>query len=105
MQATLDKSVRFIDSSEKRGIYLTRVWEESPSVSATGFIPSPQSPPPMHLCYLDESGTPDIPGNTSHYVLAGLSVPIWNWKTCEKEIGIIRRKYDLQNREIHTAWI
>ena len=24
----------------------------------------------MYLCYIDESGTPDIPGNTSHYVLA-----------------------------------
>ena len=40
----------------------------------------------MYLCYIDESGTPDIPGNTSHYVLAGLSVPISYWKSCDKEI-------------------
>jgi hypothetical protein len=59
----------------------------------------------MHLCYLDESGTPDIPGNTSHYILVGLSVPVWHWKTCDREIGDIRRKYGLEENEIHTAWI
>ena len=31
----------------------------------------------MYLCYIDESGTSDIPGNTSHFILAGLSLPIW----------------------------
>jgi len=30
----------------------------------------------MILCYVDESGTPDIPGNTSHYILTGLSYNI-----------------------------
>lgn len=59
----------------------------------------------MHLCYLDESGTPDIPGNTSHYILAGLAIPIWNWRDCEREIGIIRKKFGLENNEIHTAWM
>lgn len=29
----------------------------------------------MRLRYIDESRTPDIPGNTFHFVLAGLSVP------------------------------
>lgn len=59
----------------------------------------------MHLCYLDESGTPEITGNTSHYVLAGLAVPIWHWKDCERELGIIRQKYGLGSEEIHTAWL
>ena len=59
----------------------------------------------MHLCYLDESGTPDVPGNTSHYILAGLAIPIWNWRDCEREIGIIRKKFGLENYEIHTAWM
>ncbi|MXW47489.1 MAG: hypothetical protein F4Z97_02385 [Gammaproteobacteria bacterium] len=27
----------------------------------------------MYLCYVDESGTLDIPDNTSHFVLAALS--------------------------------
>jgi hypothetical protein len=59
----------------------------------------------MYICYVDESGTPEVPGNTSHYVLAGISLPIWHWRTCEDEIKVIKRKYDLQNSEIHTGWI
>ncbi len=59
----------------------------------------------MYLCYIDESGTPDVPGNTSHFVLAGLSVPISRWKQCDSEISSIKRDYDIQDSEIHTAWI
>ncbi|WP_078129763.1 DUF3800 domain-containing protein [Leptospira alexanderi] len=59
----------------------------------------------MYLCYLDESGTPSIPGNTSHYVLAGLSIPVKFWSTCEKQIDTIKRKYNLAGVEIHTGWI
>jgi hypothetical protein len=56
----------------------------------------------MLLCYIDESGTPEIPGNTSHFVLAGLAIPISCWKKAEMDIMDIKRKYGL---EIHTAWI
>jgi hypothetical protein len=59
----------------------------------------------MILTYIDESGTPDLPGNTSHYVLAGLSIPIWKWKSCEKEVNQIKAIYNLTNAEIHTAWL
>jgi len=59
----------------------------------------------MYLCYLDESGTPDIPGNTSHFVLAGLSIPVWHWRTCDSEIAQIRKKFGLEGNELHTAWI
>ncbi len=59
----------------------------------------------MHLCYMDESGTSDIPGNTSHFILAGLSVPIWKWKDCDQSIEAIKRKYALEDSEIHVAWI
>lgn len=59
----------------------------------------------MHLCYMDESGTPDIPGNTSHFVLVGLSIPVWHWKTCESDINAIKNRYALSNAEIHTGWI
>jgi len=38
----------------------------------------------MYLCYVDESGTPDIPGNTSHFVLDGIFTPVWHWKKCER---------------------
>jgi hypothetical protein len=59
----------------------------------------------MYLCYIDESGTPEIPGNSSHYVLAGVAIPIWHWKTCETDIINIKKKYDLEDAEIHTGWL
>jgi hypothetical protein len=59
----------------------------------------------MYLCYIDESGTPEASGNTSHFILAGISIPIWHWKNCDREIRAIQKKYDLEGSEIHTAWI
>lgn len=59
----------------------------------------------MYFCYLDESGTPDIPGNTSHYVLSGVSIPAENWKYCDKDIENIKNKYELGDEEIHVAWL
>jgi hypothetical protein len=59
----------------------------------------------MYLCYVDESGTSDIPGNTSHFVLAGICVPIWHWKDCDRELRQIKQKYGLGDAEIHTAWM
>ena len=59
----------------------------------------------MYLCYIDESGTSDIPGNTSHFVLAGVSIPIWHWRDADREIVAIRNRYGLQYAEIHTAWL
>jgi hypothetical protein len=51
----------------------------------------------VYLCYIDESGTSDIPGNTSHFVLAGLSIPIWHWKKYEADINAIKSKYKLES--------
>lgn len=59
----------------------------------------------MYLLYIDESGVSNIPGNTSHFILTGISVPIWHWKDCDDEISNIKHKYDLFDAEIHTAWI
>jgi len=59
----------------------------------------------MYLCYIDESGTPDVPGNTSHFVLAGVSLPIWHWIDADREISQILAKYGLAGRELHTAWL
>jgi len=59
----------------------------------------------MYLCYIDESGTSDIPGNTSHFVLAGLSIPIQYWKTCDNNVVVIKERYYLSNTEIHVGWI
>ena len=59
----------------------------------------------MYFCYIDESGTPEIPGTSSHYVLCGLAIPIEKWKMCDKQIHVIKHKYGLDDAEIHTAWI
>ncbi len=59
----------------------------------------------MQLCYIDESGTPDVPGNTSHYVLAGLSIPDEYWKQHHTQLDRKKRDYGLENAEIHVAWM
>lgn len=59
----------------------------------------------MYLCYVDESGTPDIPGNTSHFVLAALAFPIWHWRDADREISAIMNRYGLLGQEFHTAWL
>ncbi len=59
----------------------------------------------MHICYVDESGTSDIPGTSSHFVLAGLAIPISEWKNSDIALNKILNKYDLARDEIHTAWI
>jgi Protein of unknown function (DUF3800) len=59
----------------------------------------------MYVCYIDESGTPDIPGNTSHFVLAGLSIPISQWKTIDQNVSTLLKRFGLEGAEFHTAWI
>jgi hypothetical protein len=59
----------------------------------------------MYLCYIDESGTSDVPGNTSHFVLAGVTIPIWHWTQADREIGNIMARHDLADAELHTAWL
>lgn len=59
----------------------------------------------MYLCYIDESGTPDIPGNTSHFILAGVAIPADCWKQCDKIIAKVKQAGKIKNAEIHTAWM
>ena len=59
----------------------------------------------MHLCYIDESGTPDVPGVTSHYVLAGLSIPDEYWKQHHQQLEAAKRRHSLDGAEIHVAWM
>lgn len=59
----------------------------------------------MYLCYIDESGTSQVPGNTSHFILAGLSIPIWHWNDSDRGLRRIRERYDLVDAELHTAWM
>ena len=59
----------------------------------------------MYLCYIDESGTPDVPGNTSHFILCGIAIPVWHWRDVEREITQVLRPYGLEHAEFHTAWL
>ncbi|MCC5790050.1 MAG: DUF3800 domain-containing protein [Opitutales bacterium] len=57
------------------------------------------------MCYVDESGTSEIPGNSEYFVLAGIAIPIWHWKGADRDISGIKRRYNLEDAEIHTAWM
>jgi Protein of unknown function (DUF3800) len=59
----------------------------------------------MYILYVDESGTSAIPGNTSHFILAGISIPIWRWRTSDEAVNAIMARYGLSGKEFHTAWI
>ena len=59
----------------------------------------------MYICYIDESGTSSVPGNTSHFVVAGLTIPIWHWRAADREASALARRYDLGDAEFHTAWL
>ena len=59
----------------------------------------------MRLRYIDESRTPDIPGNTFHFVLAGLSVPEQYWQEHYRQVGAVKGKYALAAAEVHVAWM
>lgn len=59
----------------------------------------------MHLCYLDESGTPDHGGNTQHFVLLGLAFPDYQWKNVIHSVNLIKTRYGIEDVEIHTGWL
>lgn len=59
----------------------------------------------MYICYIDESGTPEVPGTTSHFVLAGLSIPVDEWRRCDREISQVLGRYGLESAELHTGWL
>jgi hypothetical protein len=59
----------------------------------------------MYICYLDESGTPQIGANTSHFVLLGLVIPDIKWKEYDRQILERKAAFQLSGVEIHTAWL
>lgn len=59
----------------------------------------------MYLCYVDESGTPDLPGNTSHFILAGIAIPVEKWCECDAAVSRVKARFGLENAEIHVAWL
>ena len=60
----------------------------------------------MFLCYVDESGTTGAStGDTTHFVLAGISIPIWHWRDADREVSQVLGRYGLADAELHTAWM
>jgi hypothetical protein len=59
----------------------------------------------MHILYVDESGVEELRSGTTHFVLLGLSIPAEQWKSLDKALGAIKAACQLDDAEIHTAWM
>lgn len=59
----------------------------------------------MYICYLDESGSPEIGKDTPHFVLLGLAIPASTWRRKDAEVIPIKNKYGLGMTELHAAWM
>ena len=59
----------------------------------------------MQLCYIDESGVPELNQGTSHFVLLGLSIEAWDWRNQDRAVMVVKRKFGLADAEIHTGWM
>ena len=60
---------------------------------------------PLRICYLDESGTPELTGGTSHFVLLGVSISGETWKEKDRQISRIKQRFGLADAEIHAGWL
>ncbi len=59
----------------------------------------------MYFCYLDESGTPQLGAQTTHFVLLGLAIPAATWHIKDRCANVIKERYGLKDVEIHTGYI
>jgi Protein of unknown function (DUF3800) len=59
----------------------------------------------MHICYIDESGVPELNQGTTHFVLLGLSIEAWDWRQQDRAVTLVKRKFGLAEAEIHTGWM
>ena len=59
----------------------------------------------MYFCYLDESGTPQLGAETSHFVLIGLAIPAAAWHEKDRRVNAIKARYSLKDIEIHTGYL
>ena len=59
----------------------------------------------MYLCYIDESGEPELGHGTSHFVLVGLSIEAWDWKRQDQAVAALKDRFGLSNAEVHTGWM
>ncbi len=59
----------------------------------------------MYFCYLDESGTPQLGAQTSHFILLGLPIPAAAWHEKDRRVNVIKARHGLAGVEIHTGYI
>ena len=59
----------------------------------------------MYFCYLDESGTPQLGAETSHFVLIGEAIPAAAWHEKDRRVNAIKARYSLKDIEIHTGYL
>jgi len=60
---------------------------------------------PMHIIYVDESGTPGIEASSRHFVVAGLAMPLRAWKARDAQLHALLRQNRLADVELHAAWM
>jgi len=76
---------------------------EGPCPRRIFFAPDPT--PALRICYLDESGVPELGAETAHFVFLGLSIHGETWKAKDGEVATIKRRFGLAGSEIHAAWL
>ncbi len=59
----------------------------------------------MYICYLDESGVPELAGGTTHFVLLGLAIPAESWREKDAAITELKVIHRLGTAELHAGWM
>lgn len=59
----------------------------------------------MRIAYLDESGTPELAGGTSHFVLLAVAIDGQTWRTKDDQLEGIKARFGLEQAEVHAGWM
>jgi hypothetical protein len=59
----------------------------------------------VKIAYIDESGTPELTGSTSHFVLLAATIEAANWKAHDEAITAIKHAYGVSKAELHAGWM
>ena len=59
----------------------------------------------MYFCYLDESGTPQLGAQTSHFIFLGVAIPAAAWHEKDQHVNTIKARYGLKDAEVHTGYM
>jgi len=59
----------------------------------------------MRIAYLDESGSPELKGSTSHFVLLALTIDGETWKSKDRDITRVKNSFGLSQAEVHAGWM